>query len=94
MAGLALQFALIDRHGPPHLVLTDVLMPSIGGAELARRLRERWPALPIVFMSGYSAEDLGRRGVIISDGELIHKPFSVSELIRSVAVAISRVDVH
>ncbi|MBA2628383.1 MAG: response regulator, partial [Gemmatimonadales bacterium] len=45
---------IVTRDGPPSLVLTDLLMPGIGGAELARRLRVRWPALPIIFMSGYS----------------------------------------
>jgi two-component system cell cycle sensor histidine kinase/response regulator CckA len=84
---------LVARDGPPHLVLTDVLMPRIGGVELARRLKERWPTLPILFMSGYSAEELGRRG-LTAEGELIQKPFTQEELVRSVSVAISRVEVH
>jgi two-component system cell cycle sensor histidine kinase/response regulator CckA len=82
---------LIDRHGAPDLVLTDILMPGIGGVELVRRLRDRWPTLPILFMSGYSAEELGRRGAIISEGELIHKPFTPRGLAGSVAAALSRV---
>jgi two-component system, cell cycle sensor histidine kinase and response regulator CckA len=82
---------LIDRHGPPQLVLTDLLMQGIGGAELARRLRGRWPMLPILFMSGYSAEELSRRGTITSEGELIRKPFTPGGLVDSVAMALSRV---
>ena len=82
---------LIDRHGPPQLVLTDLLMPGIGGAELVRRLRERWPMLPILFMSGYSAEELSRRGAIASEGDLIHKPFTPGGLVGCVASALSRV---
>jgi PAS domain S-box-containing protein len=81
---------LVNRHGPPHLVLTDLMMPGIGGAELARRLRERWPDLPILFMSGYSAEDLRRQGAIGSEGELIQKPFMPDGLVGSVAAALSR----
>jgi hypothetical protein len=81
---------LVDRHGPPQLVLSDLMMPGIGGAELARRLRERWPALPILFMSGYSAEELRRQGAIGSEGELIPKPFTPGELVGSVAAALSR----
>jgi two-component system, cell cycle sensor histidine kinase and response regulator CckA len=81
---------LINRHGPPHLVLTDLMMPGIGGAELARRLRERWPELPILFMSGYSAEELRRQGAIGSEGELIQKPFMPDGLVGSVAAALSR----
>jgi two-component system cell cycle sensor histidine kinase/response regulator CckA len=85
---------LVGRHGPPQLVLTDLLMPGIGGAELVRRLRERWPVLPIVFMSGYSAEELNRRGAIASEGELIQKPFTPSGLVGSVVAALSRVYAH
>jgi DNA-binding response OmpR family regulator len=72
-------------------VLTDLMMPGIGGAELARRVKERWPALPILFMSGYSIEELHRQGAIGSDGDLIQKPFTPAGLVASVAAALSRV---
>jgi len=81
---------LVERHGPPETVLTDVMMPGISGAELARRLKERWPGLPIVFMSGYSAEELHRQGATASEGDLIQKPFMPDALVASVAAALSR----
>ena len=81
---------LIDRHGPPQLVLTDLTMPGMGGAELARRLKERWPALPILFMSGYSAEELRRQGAIGSEGALLEKPFSPGGLVATVAAVLSK----
>lgn len=80
---------LIERQGPPRLVLTDLMMPNIGGAELARRLKERWPELPVIFMSGYSAEELHRRGVREADGELLLKPFTLTELVASVSAALA-----
>jgi hypothetical protein len=83
---------LIDRHGPPHLVLTDVLMPGIGGPELARRLSERWPLLPVLFMSGYSAQELGLRGAISAERQLIQKPFTIGGLVESVTLALSGVE--
>ena len=83
---------LVERIGPPQLVLTDLLMRRIGGAELARRLKERWPALPIIFMSGYSAEELYRQGAIGPAGELIQKPFSSEALVAIVTAALSRVE--
>jgi two-component system, cell cycle sensor histidine kinase and response regulator CckA len=86
--GVALE--LIDRNGQPDLVLTDLMMPGMGGAELARRLKERWPALPILFMSGYSVDDLLRQGAIDSGGVIIQKPFTPDGLIRSVAAALLR----
>lgn len=85
---------LVDRHGPPELVLTDLAMPGMGGAELARCLRQRWPELPILFMSGYSAEELRRDGAIGSEGELIEKPFSPGGLVATVTAVLSRVRVR
>jgi CheY-like chemotaxis protein len=84
---------LVDRHGPPDLVLTDLSMPGLGGAELARRLRERWPALPVLFMSGFSAEELVRRGGIVADVEMIQKPFTPARLLEWVDAALSRAGV-
>ena len=83
---------LVDRHGPPQVVLTDLMMPGVGGAELARRLKERWPALPIIFMSGYSAEELHRQGAVGLEVEVIQKPFTPGGLVQSVAAALSWVD--
>jgi len=80
---------LVDRHGLPDLVLTDVIMPTMSGPELARRLRERWPALPVLFMSGYSTEDLRQQGALSSEEITIAKPFNLDSLVSSVAAALS-----
>jgi CheY-like chemotaxis protein len=85
---------LVEREGPPQLVLTDMMMPGIGGTELARRLKERWPALPILFMSGFSSEELRRQGAIFSEGDLIEKPFTPDQLVANVAEALSRAEVR
>ena len=78
---------VVDHHGRPDLVLTDLIMPGIGGAELARRLRARWPALPVLFMSGYSAEELRLKGAITHEEITVPKPFDPDGLIgRVVAV--------
>ena len=50
------------------LVISDVVMPEMGGRELGRRLTAIRPALPILFMSGYSAEELRRFRV----SDLVH----------------------
>ncbi len=85
--------ALVDQLGPPDLVLTDLTMPGIGGVELARQLRERWPALPILFMSGFPTEELGRQGGSAPAVDLILKPFSVDELNARVMAALRRAPV-
>ena len=86
-AAVALQVA--DREGRPDLVLTDLMMPGIGGAELARRLKARWPGLPVLFMSGYSAEDLRGQGLLDPDGVTIQKPFKPEILLRSVHAGLT-----
>ena len=80
--------ALVDRQGPPELLLTDLTMPGIGGGELARHMKARWPALPIIFMSGYSAEEVQRQGSRL-EGELIQKPFTADTLVARVGAALS-----
>jgi two-component system cell cycle sensor histidine kinase/response regulator CckA len=82
---------VVDQHGQPDLLLTDLLMPGLGGAELARRLRERWPGLPVLFMSGYSVEDLRRQGATGVERVTIQKPFTPDALVRSVSDALLRV---
>jgi two-component system cell cycle sensor histidine kinase/response regulator CckA len=91
-SGGAAALELMDGQEQPDLVLTDIMMPGIGGAELARRLRERWPALPILFMSGYSVDDLRRQGAIGLERVIIQKPFTPEGLVRSVTAALSRAE--
>jgi len=81
--------ALVERKGPPELVVTDLMMPGIGGAELARQLRTRWPALPIIFMSGYSAESLDLRNLAGVDAGLLEKPFTPDALVARVTAALA-----
>jgi two-component system cell cycle sensor histidine kinase/response regulator CckA len=90
-SGGAAALQLVERDGQPDLVLTDLMMPGMGGAELARRLKERWPALPILFMSGYSVEDVMRHGALGFKAVMIQKPFTPSGLLRSVTAALTEV---
>ncbi|HEX5385924.1 MAG TPA: response regulator [Gemmatimonadales bacterium] len=80
---------VVERLGPPDLVLTDLMMPRIGGAELARGLRQRWPALPILFMSGYSAEQLREDRPAGFEGAVLQKPFTPEALIRQIDAALA-----
>ena len=65
-------------------VLTDVVMPKMGGAQLQRELRQRGFELPCLFMSGYCPEDLGPSEED-PDSVMLRKPFSTNELLRALA---------
>lgn len=81
---------LAARHrGPIDLLLTDVVMPMVGGAELARRLREARPGLRVLFMTGYSSEAVATHGVLAPDSSLLQKPFTAEELMRRVRDALA-----
>ena len=63
-------------------VLTDLAMPGMGGRELARRLWESRPGLPVVFMSGSTDDIVLRRGLLESGVPFLEKPLSPVELAR------------
>ncbi len=81
--------ALIMKHEEVDAVLTDLAMPELGGQELARRLAELRPALPVIFMSGYTDDDLTRRGLLAAGMPYIEKPFSPEALGRMLRAVLS-----
>ena len=62
------------------VVLTDVVMPNGGGAEVARRIRGIFPGVPLVFMSGYTDDEVVLSGVKASTHDFIAKPFTPDAL--------------
>jgi CheY-like chemotaxis protein len=73
------------------VVITDIVMPVMGGWELAERIRHAQPLAPILFMSGYT-EDSARRKTILGPGEsFIEKPFNPGSLARKAREALDRV---
>ena len=80
---------LIQRGATPvSLVLTDMVMPVMNGAELYARLRAERPGLPVLCMSGYSTGDLRGRGETFPECPLIRKPFRSDELVGRVTEAL------
>jgi PAS domain S-box-containing protein len=58
-----------------HLLVTDVVMPDIRGTEVAERLLKCWPSMPIIYISGYSDEE-----ITDSSAAFLQKPFRMQEL--------------
>lgn len=75
---------------PIDLLVTDVVMPGIGGRELASELRSIYRDLPVVYISGYS-ESFGARGAALQPHEaFLQKPFTQADLLQQVYKSIVR----
>ncbi len=76
---------LAERYERPiDLLVTDVVMPEMGGGELVDRLTELRPDLKVLFISGYTNDEVLRRGVKGAGTSLLHKPFTSEGLMRRV----------
>jgi two-component system cell cycle sensor histidine kinase/response regulator CckA len=67
-----------------HLVITDVVMPELDGRALGHRLRDKFPTLPVLYISAYPADDLFHRGAPASDAPFLQKPVNEAELLQAV----------
>ncbi len=75
--------SLLDSGWEVDLLLTDVVMPRVSGPELATRVQERLPGLPVIFMSGYASEVHAER-LGWGTEHILRKPFSDDELLAAV----------
>jgi CheY-like chemotaxis protein len=77
------------HRGRIDLLITDVIMPSMNGRDLAEQLRVIFPDLKILFMSGYTADAIAHHGVLEEGVQFIQKPFSRKALALKVAEALA-----
>ena len=80
---------LLEKSGRPDLLISDVVMPTMDGPTMVRSVRERYPDLPIVFMSGYAEEQL-RKSIDLDNVAFLPKPFSVQQLAEVARDALAR----
>ena len=66
------------------LIVSDVVMPEMGGLELAERVRELDADLPVLLMSGYAATEIERRGGVPEGARFLQKPFGPDALLGAV----------
>ncbi len=85
---------MLGRGEAVDLVLTDLIMPGVGGRELAEQVREVSPGLPILYTSGYS-RDLGPFQEMLAHGEhFLAKPFGPVDLARKVRQILDRLPIE
>jgi CheY-like chemotaxis protein len=77
--------------GEIHLLITDVIMPEMNGKDLAEKIRETRPAMKCLFMSGYNANVIARRGGMLDEGvQFIEKPFSRRDIAAKVRTTLGK----
>jgi CheY-like chemotaxis protein len=82
---------LADLHqGPIDLLLTDIVMPRLGGPELAQKLKEKRANFAVIFMSGYTETAALENAQIGSEATLLNKPFSTETLANRIAEMLAR----
>jgi PAS domain S-box-containing protein len=80
---------LVEEEGlKPDLLLTDVVMPEMGGSALAQRLRKDMSGLKVIYMSGYADDTVLDHGVITPGVDFLRKPFSMADLAAQVESAL------
>jgi PAS domain S-box-containing protein len=79
-----------ERQLPIALLLTDVVMPKLGGRDLAKRLLALRPETRVLFMSGYTAGAVSHQGILPVGTLILEKPFNGAKLARAVRDALDR----
>jgi signal transduction histidine kinase/ActR/RegA family two-component response regulator len=75
----------MEHTGPPvALVVTDVVMPGLGGRELVGRLKSMSPSLRVLLVSGYTEEGVRKQGVLQPGTEFLEKPFTPEKLLKKI----------
>jgi len=78
-----------EQHAAPiDLLVTDVVMPEMGGRELAQRLTARQPGLKVLFLSGYTDDAIVHHGVFDAGVAFLQKPFKPDDLVRKIRAVL------
>jgi PAS domain S-box-containing protein len=79
---------LLEGSASVGLVITDVAMPIMNGRQLASRLKTLRPTLPVLFISGYTDDEIVRRGLIDLENPFLSKPFTPEVLAAKVRLLL------
>jgi len=85
--------AMLATHdGAIQLVVSDIAMPVVNGRSLRNQLSDQQAGLPVLLISGYSRDDLRRRGLVDEEDQFLKKPFAPVDLARKVREVLDRAE--
>ncbi|MCQ2524771.1 MAG: response regulator, partial [Lachnospiraceae bacterium] len=68
----------------PDIVITDIKMPFMDGLELSRLIKQKYPNIEIIILSGYDEFDYAKQGISIGVAQYLLKPISGADLLKAV----------
>ena len=83
--------ALLDTQRPD-LVISDIVMPGESGIELRRSILERWPEIPVILISGYSAEGPAEFAARTVNTMFVQKPFAADQFLALVSQTLAEAE--
>ena len=84
--------ALEQLQRTPHdLVVTDIRMPNMTGIELLRSIKERYPHVEVILITGYGSKELAAEAQRLGAYDYIEKPFDALELLKTIFNCLERV---
>jgi len=89
--------AVADGPDPIDLMVTDMMMPEMNGDEVARRLRQKYPALKVLYYTGFADRLFNEKGTMWEDEAYLEKPSGMRGLLEAVSLLRSgnrRIDVQ
>jgi CheY-like chemotaxis protein len=73
-----------EHSGEIQLLVTDMVMPGMGGPQVAEALERQRPAMKVLFLSGYTENAIAQRGTLGAELPFLQKPFTIEVLLRKV----------
>jgi two-component system cell cycle sensor histidine kinase/response regulator CckA len=84
----AAALVILESEPPFDLLLTDLRMPGMSGDELARRVRQRYPELKVLYLTGFSDQLFNEKGAMWEGEAFLEKPVSANGLLQAVSLLL------
>ncbi|KAA0003444.1 MAG: response regulator [Thermoplasmata archaeon] len=81
----------LDKVGDADLVFLDIKMPGMNGIEVLKKIKERYPSLPVIMITAYATVDTAIEAMKLGAFDYVRKPFAIEELEGSILAALEEI---